>query len=169
MNDYAGPGNSQCGVGSSDALDLLNHHQGQIMNDEINELSTSHLAAPNPTEYFCEGMLKIGKEISLALASKDLQHGRWDVSPAAVITGHFDGTAFRARGRLGDDYGTNGTVKYNASDDATFFLDFNVPVRGNNTVNMHCEGKDCNLYSYSVSYVPASGRTTTPTYTIVRK
>lgn len=139
------------------------------MNDEINELSANHLAAPNPTEYFCEGMLKIGKEISLSLGSKDLQRGRWDVDPAIVITGHFDGTAFRARGRLGDNYGADGTVKYSASDDATFFLDFNVPVSGNNTVNMRCEGKDCNLYSYSASRVPASGRSTTPIYTIIRK
>lgn len=139
------------------------------MNDEINELNTVHSVQANSSEYFCEGKLMIGKEISLNLASKDLKRGRWDVNPAIVVTGQFDGTAFLARGRFNDALGAAGTVKYETSDDAAFFLDFYVPVSGANTVGIRCEGQNCNLYSCSASRVPETGRSTTPVYTITRK
>ncbi|MGB7193654.1 MAG: hypothetical protein WBD81_09360 [Collimonas pratensis] len=123
---------------------------------------------PNAGNRICEGQQKIGKGVSLSQVSKDLKHGKWDVNPAFSITGPYDGD-FLARGRDGDGYGTEGTIKYNASDEATFFLDFSVPYSKSNSAGIRCEGKDCKLYSYSVSPVPESGYKTTPAYTITRK
>lgn len=125
-------------------------------------------AQPNAGNRICEGEEKIGKGVTLSLLSRDLKHGKWDVNPASTITGPYDGT-FMARGRDGTALGTEGTVRYKAGDDATFFLDFNVPYAQSNSAGIRCEGADCKLYSYSVSPVPESGHKIQPAYTIIRK
>jgi Aegerolysin len=139
------------------------------MNDGISKLSTDHSAQPNTSNRVCDAALKIGKGVSLNQASKDLRLGKWDVNPPITVTGPYDGSFFLASGRNDDSHGTEGTIKYTASDDATFFLDFNVPYSKANTAGIRCEGKDCNLYSYAASRVPESGYKTTPVYTITRK
>ncbi|MDB5765387.1 MAG: hypothetical protein JWQ61_201 [Collimonas fungivorans] len=139
------------------------------MNEGISELSTDHSGQPNDSSRACIATLSIGQGVSLSQASKDLKLGKWDVDPPITVTGPYDGFFFLASGRNGDGHGTEGTIKYKATDDATFFLDFNVPYSASNTVGIRCEGKDCNLYSYSVSEVQASGYKTRPIYTIRRK
>lgn len=139
------------------------------MNDKISELSTEHAAQPNASSRVCDATLQIGRGVDLNQAGKDLKLGKWDVNPPIIVTGPYDGPFLLASGRFDDNHGTEGTVKYKAGDDATFFLDFNVPYSRNNTSGLRCEGKDCNLYSYSASRVPESGYRTTPVYTITRK
>ena len=139
------------------------------MSDNISESSTEHAAQPNASSRVCDAMLNIGKGVGLNQAGKDLKLGKWDVNPPTIVTGPYDGPFFLASGRSDDSHGTEGTIKYNASDDASFFLDFNVPYSRSNTTSLRCEGKDCNLYSYSASRVPESGYRTTPVYTITRK
>lgn len=123
---------------------------------------------PNAGDRICEGRENIGKDVNLRLVSKNLSYGKWEVNPAFTITGPYDGQ-FRACGRDGEAAGTEGTIKYQASDDAIFYLDFDVPLNKSNNVGIRCEGGDCKLYAYSVSAVPESGHKIMPTYTITRK
>jgi hypothetical protein len=116
----------------------------------------------------CEGRQVVAAGVSLNLISQDLRHGKWEVNPASTITGPYDGQFF-ARGRDGEALGVEGSLRYQASDDAIFTLHFSVPYAKDNEVNITCEGRDCALYLHSVSPVPGPGHKISPTYTITRK
>ncbi len=119
-------------------------------------------------DFKCTGQVVIGDGVNLKIVSNNLKSGIWSVTPAKLFTGPGD-NGWMAQGRLGESLGPNGSIIYNAADRAKFKLDFDVPYNKNNTVSITCEGEDCELYAYSVSRAPESGRITTPIYKISRK